>query len=369
MTEIDAQVTSSIRNVLGSLYGELLQVMVDLAVPPIFLTADDRPRLVEIRERALTELRAWVASHPDHAAALVDLLPDVMVLPDPAESLIETAPWDDYFRLPSSTFEPPSPSSPVYAEMPALLALADDDGLLDVRDLDARPHGVFVGELSLHYHQLLRRNFNSNIHYDLIGTVLALAEQNRGNRVRIAVDERRLRRRDEHKEFEERDYWYGPPLDEAKLDDLISVGETVHGDPQCGRSIRCPYWALSIRWTRNERPLKSVAIEEFLPLDEQSSAPILARYLHAIRDTERRVFVHCDAAVKAYDQSTYPADLSAFARRAKGLHYRKVFRLDGSLTTAEWSQLTALWFRGNPLVLEYLAGSPPAEPGHSNLAH
>jgi hypothetical protein len=119
---------------------------------------------------------------------------------------------------------------------------------------------------------------------------------------------------------------------------------------------------LSIRWTRDRGACKSVEIEEFLPPADQASGPVLARYLHSIRDTERRVFVHCDGAVKAYDRSTYPTDLTTFAGRGKGLHYRKVFRLDGPLTADEWSRLTALWFRGNRLVLEYLDGLATAEP-------
>lgn len=70
-------------------------------------------------------------------------------------------------------------------------------------------------------------------------------------------------------------------------------------------------------------------IEEFLPPTDQSHGPVLARYLHSIRDTERRAFVHYDGAVKAYNRSTYPTDLTTFAGRGKGVHYRKVFRLDG----------------------------------------
>lgn len=61
---------------------------------------------------------------------------------------------------------------------------------------------------SLHYHQLLRRGFGSNIHYELIGFVLDLARRNEQVRARIAIDERRLRRREEHQKIQERDYWY-----------------------------------------------------------------------------------------------------------------------------------------------------------------
>lgn len=234
---IDPHVTARVRTILGPLYDELLQVMIDLAAPPIFLFADDRARLVDVRERSAAVLRAWAADHSDDATALVNLLPRVMQGPDVAASLLETAPWADYFRLPASTFELPTVDAPVFAALPSLFELADDDGLLDVAGLDARPHGVFIEDFSLHYHQLLRRGFGSNIHYDLIGSVLGLARRKEQLRARIAIDERRLRRREEHQEIEERDYWYGPQLqlDETKLDDLTALGETIHGDPQCGR--------------------------------------------------------------------------------------------------------------------------------------
>lgn len=360
---IDPNVTARVRTILGPLYDEMLQVMIDLATPPVFLFADDRARLVDVRERSAAILRAWAADHSDDAAALVNLLPRVMQGPDVAESLLETSPWADYFRLPASTFELPRVDAPVFAALPSLLELADDDGLLDVDGVDARPHGLFIDDFSLHYHQLLRRGFGSNIHYDLIGSVLGLARRKEEVCARIAIDERRLRRRDEHREVEERDYWYGPQLDETKLDDLTALGETIHGDPECGRSILCPYWAASIRWKRDGAgPMKSVEVEEFMPRSDEASGLVLVRYLHAIRDVERRAFVHCDGAVKAYDRSAYPTVLEDFPRRGKGLHYRKVFRLDGPLTANEWSHVTALWFRGNPLVLEYLAGLANAEP-------
>lgn len=356
MNLIDPYVTARVRYILNGVYDDLLQVMVDLATPPIFLMSERRHRLVAVRDRAAAVLGEWAALNPEEAEALVSRLPPVLQLRDTVQSLLEGAPWDDYFQRPASIFERPHPGAPVFSALPHLLELTDDDGLLRLDGLDARPHGLFVGDYSLHYHQLLRRSFGANIHYELIGAIIRLG-RTEGVEARIALDERRLRRRDEHQESEERDYWRGPPLDESKLDDLNAVGETVHGHPECGRSLLCPYWAVCIRWTR-DGPLKTVEIEEFLPVDEEAHDLVLVRYLHAIRDTTQKAFIHCDGAVKAYEAAGYPADLSEFRHRGRGLHYRKVFRLDGELDAEAWSHLTALWFRGNPLVLEYLAGLP-----------
>lgn len=108
--------------------------------------------------------------------------------------------------------------------------------------------------------------------------------------------------------------------------------------------------------------MKTIEIEELVPVDDDGADLVLARYLHAIRDTSQRRFVHCDGAVKAYKREGYPRVAEQFAGRGKGHHYRKVFRMDGEIQTDHWSNVAALWFRGNRLVLEYLSGLGQAEP-------
>ena len=93
-----------------------------------------------------------------------------------------------------------------------------------------------------------------------------------------------------------------------------------------------------------------------MPLtDNEPNEPVLARYLHTIRDTSEGAFIHCDGAVKAYARDDYPLTMDAFRHRGRSAKYRKVFRLDGHLRADEWSTITSLWFRGNQLILEYLA--------------
>jgi hypothetical protein len=61
------QDVSTIRTLLGADLDELLMIMLDIDVFPIFLLADDRPRLVQARERVAEVLRRWVAAEPDVA--------------------------------------------------------------------------------------------------------------------------------------------------------------------------------------------------------------------------------------------------------------------------------------------------------------
>jgi hypothetical protein len=348
-TSIPTEVAVAVKERLGTIYDELLVAMLDLGTPPLFLFSDDRHRLVTVRAQAISRLEEWPA-----AEHLFGLLPQVMQLNDQAASLLEAATWADYFELPESTFLIPNRSARVFTAVPDLLDRVDDDGLLVLTDLDARPHGLFISEVSLHYHQLLRRGFGSNVNYDLVGTILGIADQQDVD-ARIAIDERRLRFRSEHEEIEERDYWYGPPLGDRMIDDPYLVGETIHGDRDGGQSIFNPYIATSFRWTVDDH-LKTIEIEELVPVDENESGLVLARYLHAIRDVSQHRFIHCDGAVKAYSREGYPRVAEQFANRGKGLHYRKVFRMDGDIQTDHWSQVAALWFRGNQLVPEYLGG-------------
>lgn len=351
---IPADLVAAVKGRLGVIYEDLLEVMTDLATPPIFLFSDDRARLVEARSRAVTCIEDWHASEPEVVDGLVDRLPQVMQLGDAAASLLEAAPWADYFDMHWPAFQKPALTDRVFSRAPDLLDRVDDDGLLSVADLDARPHGLLHADLSIHYHQFLRRGFASNIHYDLVATVLGIARV-KAVQARLAVDGHRLRLRSEHEEIEERDYWFGPPLNVELLDNEHLVGETIHGDLEGGQSILNPYVAASFRWTADDK-LKTIEIEELVPIRSDEPGLVLARYLHAIRDTSRGVFIHCDGAVKGYEPSLYPRTVNDFASRGRSDQYRKVFRLDGEIQTDEWSRLAALWFRGNRLVLEYLSG-------------
>lgn len=349
---VPRKVAHAVKSRLGPVYDDLLAVMLDLGVPPIFLFSDDRARLVGVRRNAVEGIHEWVRTDP-RVLDLVDLLPEVMQLNDVVASLLEAVTWTDYFDTEMSAFANPSAGDRVFRETPDLLDRIDDDGLLVVADLDARPHGLVYADFSLHYHQFLRRGFASNIHYELIGTILTIAERN-GVEARLAVDAKRLRYRSEHEEFVERDYWYGPSLSAAVLDDPFLVGETVHGDPAGGTSFLNPYVATSFRWTA-DGDLKTIEIEEMVPVDDDQGDLVLVRYLHAIRDTSRKAFIHCDGAVKAYAREGYPRVAGQFAFRGKSSKYRKVFRIDGEIETDEWSHVVALWFRGNNLVVEYLS--------------
>lgn len=348
---LDPNDIATIRAQLGTRFDELRRTMLDLDAFPAFLFSDDRPRLAQSRAASVQLLDQWVASEPTTASKIYARLPELVRYHSLSQSLLEAVVWSDYADPLIDLFNYPATDSRVFAAAPHLVPLLDESGLISAAGLDARPWGLHTGEYAFHYHQLLRRGFGSGIHYGLIGTVLRIAEQHQLT-ARFALDERRLQFKNEYREFHEADYWYGPSLSEADLDNLAVVGETFHGDPDGGTSLLSPYAGLSVRWTA-DGALKTVEIEEFMPPTDPKSEWVFVRYLHAIRDTSKREFIHCDGAVKAYASDRYPRAQHNFKSRGKGDRYRKLFRVDGNFPAAVWSDLACLWFRGNRLINEY----------------
>lgn len=352
---IERELTDLVKKQLGTVYDELLQVMIDLASSPIGAFSDDRHRLVEVRTKAWRIVSEWTATFPEKAEELHDMVPRAWRVPDVAQALIEASLLDDYFLIPKSAFAPVTADDRVLVSAPELLEHIDDDGLLEVRGFDAHPHGVLHQDLALHYHQFLWRGFVNTVHYGLISMILQLARSG-DVEARLAIDGHRLRFSNEYEKRIELDYWFGPPLDHVSLDDIGCIGETVHGSSNPSASpLASEYIASSFRWKRDGGCLKSVEIEELVSTSDDASELVLARYSHAIRDTNEHTFTHFDGAVKGYSVSGYPQTIEEFKARSKSRYYRKVFRLDGRIAVGTWSDIVAQWFRGNELILEQLA--------------
>lgn len=92
------------------------------------------------------------------------------------------------------------------------------------------------------------------------------------------------------------------------------------------------------------------------------------RYLHSIRDTRRRSFVHLDGAAKAFPRELYRPTVEQpdLSRGEPG--YRKLFRVDGDMPDDEWARLVAHVFRQNELVIEYFGEMLDERPTRSAAA-
>lgn len=271
-----------------------------------------------------------------------------------SEAIMQHAIWESYHDFRPSELNAKPHDDRVFVEHPDLKSRLDGDGLLQLDGMDAQPAAVFYKHSALHYHPLLRRHFTSGINADLIQTLISAAEL-RGNLLRIAIDSEHLMPASEFTPTLEHDHWYGPPLSERVLDDPHVLDTTMHADPESG--LMHEYPCLFVRWQLDKEGRKVVQIEE---LSEHGGAfrggYRLLRYLHAIRDIDHGHFVHCDGAVRAYDAQAYAlrSQKSVVTGRESATRYRKLFRLDGVITTAEWSTIVARWFNHNRLASEYL---------------
>ena len=344
----------------------LVQVMLDHEIPPAFLWR----RNVDPVEREAGDLAARLGSAVRSPAAerrVRDVLAGMPGLErDPAKALMQLATSPGYFEIPDSLLDAPSPSSRVFSALPHLMDRLDHRALVHLNGLRAKPGAVFVNEYALSYHQLLRRGFSSHVNDALLGYLFQLQRTN-AVELRAAIDERRLRLAKDYLEYLERDYWYGPHLTEDVLDRPDTRPSTlVHRwtDPDDPRRLFDPSEEFAIRLTLDGQ-IRTIEAEELVAQDRATTGSqfVLVRYLHAQRDISEHVFIHVDGAVRAYLPDIYARRRSVhgFPPHDKDLpsRYRKLFRVDGTITTSEWSQIVALWFRGNHLAteaLEQLAG-------------
>lgn len=251
-------------------------------------------------------------------------------------------------------------------------SMTPKDYLLPVGKLIRPGHAwVTYRDHDLHPHPGLRRGFGSRVHYEFLASLWSQLAA--GNDVAIAVDHYRFCPRGELQPFMELDAWFGAPFAMHDVDAPWKVGATVHGRSRAISPMDASGLLTEFRWTFADG-LKTLEIEELHrpPVPEKWVRPMVCRYVHSIRDTRTRRFVHLDGALTSYDPEAY-------ARRyAQALNHHeskvwadrkvKVFRIDAPqsndnarIDDGSWSDLITSFFRGNELVLEYFDGRPFAE--------
>ncbi len=344
----------------------LAEAMLDYAVEPMDLWLCDplrsqepyHPRTVVQAYNALVgRTRTWEASLGSYEREGLDSHLPLNVSQEIAKRLVEVVTTTRYYELPDSLFHPPPSTSRVFAAIPSLVSKLDEDGLLDVDGLDAHPQAIFSDGHALHYHQLLRRCFTSGINASLIDVLLSTTRR-LGLHLRLAIDERRLMPASEYTDALEKEYWWGPLLTWERLDDPNAVGTTVHrARPDVRQAIE--HEGIQVYWSLQDGRQKVVQIEELRRTEDVTAEGyVLCRYLHAIRDIQAKRFIHCDGAVRAYSQAEYIGRLAeSLPKTRRAARYRKVFRIDGAFEAQDWSDITALWFRHNDFIREYLSAS------------
>jgi hypothetical protein len=184
-------------------------------------------------------------------------------------------------------------------------------------------------------------------------------------RVYIALDPYRRAHRDDLQYRLLEDYWDGMKLTAESLDSLDAhdQGTSFHAAGERGQAeelfnpLLGTWFDWRARGDDEHDPVKRLYVREVKPpigpFGRELSA-VINRALHAERDTRARRFSHVDGKVCRYPVTSYtPSAQNPRAELGLPERARKLWRVDGELSDAEFAELTGLFFRGNELLEEH----------------
>lgn len=253
------------------------------------------------------------------------------------------------------------------------------DDLLSMQSLAAShkvsPYqpGYFVGgNYMLMAHPFFRRQMHEHANFAPRFVDLFWEFDSHGVNKYIAIDDDRLRINVDGSTYFEADTWYGAPFNEdieqipngtAKLRPPIDLEDT-YVDFFFARA-----YCLDIKWSQQDQIKTFQALEVKTPsarvlVNGQQFYP--ARYLHAEFDLSAGHFRHFDGAVQLFREDEYlqRRDSDFHVNEKYQVHVKarskKLFKLNGPVSTTSWVELCCHFFTGNPLVFEYFTGAYPA---------
>ena len=249
----------------------------------------------------------------------------------------------------------------------------DKDGLVDysylLTRLKVRAPGVFIDEkrqLVLFAHRFFRRSQSHvNKLNDYFLSSFSSAAKEEKLRARLLLDPDRVGHPDELLELLEFEYWHGPQYS----DDIASIpsGVATHKADEGTRDLegvdKTQVWWKSPEMRSSgegARSFRTLELEELrdIPSSGLPEERYACRYAHAEYSLDDRCITHFDGAIRAYPVEKYLERIELNIDRAgKHSEYTKLFRFDGSLGVNQWKRLLSDFFKGNPLVPEYL-GAP-----------
>lgn len=342
-----------VQDVCGPSFDDLIEVMRDYSIPPLYIFLGSCPPMKVAIEKCILLLRSKWAQTPDiEKAEVLDLVWFVPEEGEPFRNMLIYGALTAYSEINYSTITRLNRESKVFLAYPDLYErIEDKDGLLVLNGQDVlTKNGLLVGEQLIPYHRFLRNNFNGQFNHSLISALIKL-QQEQDKKVMISIDEDHLGRSCWVPDIVELSYWFGASVTEELIDDTNQDGRTVHIN--CEADFIDPYSHLFCAWKtqKNERVFE---IEE-IRIPYKATDMVLLRYLHAIRDPQRKGFVHVDGAVRCYTPEQFAARKDSEFPVEKTALYKKVFRVDdpkAEIGTAQWAEIATQWFSGNPLIHE-----------------
>jgi hypothetical protein len=358
----------------------VLEFFSDAAYPEHRATKDEVERLVGSYVDALDE-PALTSALAHHGGYLRDWAPDRLEEAQTQEELARLCAFAELDQ-PLAAAESellldslllPRESDPVFDDHPALCASLTD-GLMELLPENiedrwtATNAAFFLGDDVLFPHPLLAE------YRELVGALAELAGAP-GLRVYVALHPyRRVSRADLQERLLE-DYWDGMKLTPETLDSLDGHDQGRSFHAAVGRSeaeeLFRPLLGTWFDWrARNDAasdPVKRLYIREVKPpvgpFGREVSA-IFNRELHAERDTSARRFIHLDGKICRYPVASYtPNAQNPRAELPTPERARKLWRVDGTMSDAQWHELVGLFYRGNELIAEHFQAAFGAVPG------
>lgn len=253
----------------------------------------------------------------------------------------------------------------------------DKDGLTDFRALTTRLRqvqpGIFLDperRLIIFAHRFFRRSLShkNKLNEYFLQSFERTANQWDGLTARLRLDPDLVGHADTLSSMLELEHWHGPRFS----DDVESIphGSAEHKAANRIRHYegvdRTHFWWKSPETRKvdgTEVAYRTFEVEELI---DNVSAGLPGerfgcRYAHAEFSAATSAITHFDGAIRAYPAEAYLERIERQIDRAgKHSEYTKLFRFDGPLPVEYWKRLVSDYFRGNPLIPEYL-GAPPSD--------
>ena len=187
----------------------------------------------------------------------------------------------------------------------------------------------------------------------------------------IAIDEDRVRINVDDSAYFEEDTWYGPPFDDDVKqikNGIVKIRPPLDLAPIYIELLFSGAYSLDVKWSE-ENGIKTFQALEFkddgTTINVEGSVYHPARYLHAEFDLTANHFRHFDGAIQYFTNVEYlqrrDSDFNMTAKDTEHIKARskKVFKLNGPITTETFVDLCSHFYAANPLICEYFTGSYP----------
>lgn len=290
-------------------------------------------------------------------------------------NLLELDEFDKFLKMEAYVLSRKNVASSLYPELFNISSNSvDKDGLTDYKILcqsmkQVQP-GIFLDKkhnLLIFAHRFFRRSLSHRNKFNeyFLSSFDKTVAKNSHLVPRLRLDPDIIGHPETVTNLLELEYWWGPHFNDDIS--LIPNGVTEHKASERTRYFegidRTQIWWKSPETRLNssiEDRYRTFEIEELI---ENSSGGLPdeqygCRYAHAEYSIGTSSITHFDGAIRAYPQDEYLDRIDLVIDQAgKHSDYTKLFRFDGCMTVDLWKHLLCDYFKGNPLIPEYLGAA------------